>query len=623
MTDSLPFPNKPLPMLIHFARQTPLLAMGFILIPLLSQSLYASLTYATKQIIDALGTLTPHADRVWTVLTPPLALFVGILLVRFALTFVQWFVAYHLRFPLLARMRRAVFAHVQRHANGWFDDELSGKIAHKVMLLPEQLMKLYELAAWDFFPTLATLAVTGVLMMQAGWGFVVGICLWAVVYIGFCAWRARYCAIRSEDHNTAKTAVTGRIVDAIANIRNLITFAHHAQEDAYLGGYVEDEKYRRRQVFLAYASMRVGQYILDIVLWLGMFTGALWAWQEGRMTTGDVVMMVGLVTILSKQIWNLGEALSEVIDNYGAAREATRMLIIPHEMPDAPGARGLEIKGGEIRLEDLRFAYPDGAVVFDGMRLTIPAGQKLGLVGASGVGKSTLVSLLLRLYDVSGGRILIDGQDIRGVTQESLRGQIALIPQDTTLFHRSLRENIGYGRPSASEADIRHAAHAAHAHEFIDKLPQGYDSMVGERGVKLSGGQRQRLAVARALLKDAPILILDEATSALDSESEAAIQDSLKLAMQGRTVVAIAHRLSTIMHLDRLVVLDQGGIVEDGTHAQLLAKGGIYAGLWRRQSGGFLQEDGQNLPAEPDDADQVLTVPAQRVIDEESETARE
>lgn len=383
------------------------------------------------------------------------------------------------------------------------------------------------------------------------------------------------------------------MVDVLTNIRNVFFFANQELEDAQLKHYTEGERDARRASYRAVVRLRCVQYVMDIAMWIVFVGGGLYAWAHGKIGAGDFVMITALTSSLLQTAYNLGQRIPEFYDQVGSARESIETLIVPATVLDKPNAPALVVAHGEIQLENIAFAYEVPAddehrrlrnVVKD-FNLVIPAGQRVGLVGPSGGGKTTLMGLLMRMHDVTDGAIRIDGQDIRAVTQQSLRHSIALIPQDTTLFHRNLLENIRYGRPDATDEEVELAARRAHAHEFIVEQEHGYRTMVGERGVKLSGGQRQRIAIARAILKDAPILLLDEATSALDSHSEQVIQSAMRQAMVGKTVIAIAHRLSTVMDMDRLIVLDRGAIVADGSHTELLGRGGLYADLWRKQSG--------------------------------------
>jgi ABC-type multidrug transport system fused ATPase/permease subunit len=400
------------------------------------------------------------------------------------------------------------------------------------------------------------------------------------------------------------------VVDVITNIRNVFFFANQTLEDEQLKRYTGEERDRRRASYRAVVRLRSVQYVMDIAMWIVFVGGALYAWVHRLIGAGDFVMITTLTSSLLQTAYNIGQRIPEFYDQLGSARESIETLIVPATIVDRPGAPELKVTRGAIHFERVAFAY-DAPVkdkagrarnVVKAFELTIPAGQRVGLVGPSGAGKTTLMGLLLRMHDVAEGAIRIDDQDIREVTQESLRRSIALIPQDTSLFHRSLLENIRYGRPDATDAEVELAARRAHAHEFIVELDRGYDTMVGERGIKLSGGQRQRIAIARAILKDSPILLLDEATSALDSHSEHIIQAAMREAMAGKTVIAIAHRLSTVMDMDRLVVLDRGSIVADGSHSELLTRGGLYADLWRRQSGGF------NPVARPAELEQMIEI---------------
>src|SRR5579862_6565263 len=409
---------------------------------------------------------------------------------------------------------------------------------------------------------------------------------------------------RSKRVSEARSMLTGRVVDTYTNILTVKLFARARDEDAYVRDAIEEH------TGLFYGSLRLNTLFsfmlttLNAMLVTGTGAIAITLWVHGKVAVGTVAMALPL----SWQIINIAGwvamRITEIFENIGVVQEGMLTIARPIGLTDRPGAKELNVTRGEITFEDVRFGYGRESGLIGGLSLTVKPGERIGLVGRSGAGKSTLVNLLLRFFDLEDGRILIDGEDIAVVTQESLRSQISVVTQDTSLLHRSIRENIRYGRPEATDAEIIAAARLAQAHEFIVDLEdwrgrRGYDSHVGERGVKLSGGQRQRIAIARVILKNAPILVLDEATSALDSEVEGAIQSSLGTLMQGKTVIAIAHRLSTIAQMDRLVILDRGRIIEMGRHNELLGKNGLYASLWRRQSGGFLalEEDAAAPPA--------------------------
>jgi ATP-binding cassette subfamily B multidrug efflux pump len=390
-----------------------------------------------------------------------------------------------------------------------------------------------------------------------------------------------------------RATVTGRIVDSYTNIQTVKFFAHLEREDEHAREALADhtEAFHRQTRLITLLNLTVS--VSNSVLLVSVGTLAVWLWTQGAVSLGDIAVATGLalrVALMSG--WVMWTSIG-IFDNIGQVQEGMRTIARPRALVDGADARPLAVPRGAIRFENVRFHYGKDGGVIDDLSFAISPGEKVGLVGRSGAGKSTLVNLLLRFYDVEGGRILIDGQDIAATTQESLRRQIGMVTQDKSLLHRSIGENILYGRPDATPEAMVAAARQAHAHDFVMGLTdpdgrKGYDTLVGERGVKLSGGQRQRIAIARVLLKNAPILVLDEATSALDSEVEAAIQENFQTLMQGKTVIAIAHRLSTIAAMDRLIVLEDGDIAETGTHQELLSRGGIYAALWRRQSGGFL-----------------------------------
>jgi ATP-binding cassette subfamily B multidrug efflux pump len=412
---------------------------------------------------------------------------------------------------------------------------------------------------------------------------------------------------RSKDVSEGRSMLTGRIVDSYTNILTVKLFARAREEDAYVRDAVD------HHTKLFYRSLRLNTLFsfclssLNAMLVTSTGALALVLWTQGKVEVGTVAMALPLAWQIVNVAGWVALQVTSIFENIGVIQEGMMTIARPIALTDRQDAPALEVTRGEIRFEAVRFGYgretsarEDGRLrpfaVIDGLMLTVKPGEKIGLIGRSGAGKSTVVNLLLRFFDLEGGRILIDGQDIAAVTQESLRAQISVVTQDTSLLHRSIRDNIRYGRPQATDAEVVAAAKLAHAHEFILELEdwkqrRGYGAQVGERGVKLSGGQRQRVAIARVILKDAPILVLDEATSALDSEVEAAIQSSLGTLMAGKTVIAIAHRLSTIARMDRLIVLERGRIVEQGTHDELLRHGGHYAALWRRQSGGFIDAD--------------------------------
>ena len=490
--------------------------------------------------------------------------------------------------------------HVVRQSWTFFQNDFAGRIANRVLqtgpALRESLVMAFD-AAWYI---LAYGSSAILLLASLDWRLMLPMLAWFAAYAGMLRYFVPRLRDRSRHVSEMRSNLTGRVVDSYTNILTVKLFARARDEDAFVRDAIDDHTAAFRdqtRMTTAYTSTLL---MMNATLIVATAALALWQWSEGRIAIGAVATAIPLAWQLNNIAGWVARSITSIFENIGTVQDGMRSIDVPRQMPDPPDAAELTVPGGEIRIEDLHFDYgrsrpPGSPGVLHGISLRIAPGERVGLVGPSGAGKSTLVNLLLHFYDPAAGRILIDGQDIAGITQESLRTHIAMVTQDTSLLHRSIRENIRYGRPQATEAQIIAAAKRAAAHEFIVGLEdwhgrRGYDAHVGERGVKLSGGQRQRIALARVILKDAPILILDEATSALDSEVEAAIQEQLDALMEGRTVIAIAHRLSTIARMDRLVVLDQGRIVEAGSHAELLRRNGVYARLWRRQSGGFEAE---------------------------------
>ena len=483
--------------------------------------------------------------------------------------------------------------YVVRQSWAFFQNDFAGRIANRVMqtgpAIRETLVALIT-SVW-YILVYGTSAL--ILLSSADPVLALPVVLWFLGYLVMLRVLVPQMRDRSKAVSEGRSMLTGRIVDSYTNILTVKLFARAREEDAYVRDAID------QHTELFYRSLRLNTLFSFCLSTLNamMVTGtgglALVLWTQGKVEVGTVAMALPLAWQIVNVAGWVALQVTSIFENIGVIQEGMMTIARPIALIDRPDAPSLDVTRGEIVFEDVRFGYGRETGVIDGLTLKVKPGEKIGLIGRSGAGKSTVVNLLLRFFDLEGGRILIDGQDIAAVTQESLRAQISMVTQDTSLLHRSIGDNIRYGRPQATDAEVVAAAKLAHAHEFILELEdwkqrRGYPAQVGERGVKLSGGQRQRIAIARVILKNAPILVLDEATSALDSEVEAAIQSSLDTLMAGKTVIAIAHRLSTIARMDRLIVLDRGRIVEQGTHHELLQHGGHYAALWRRQSGGFI-----------------------------------
>ena len=482
--------------------------------------------------------------------------------------------------------------HVVRQSWAFFQNDFAGRIAARVMqtgVAVREAIVMGADAAW-YIVVYGTTA-TG-LLLSIDVRLAVPIVVWFVLYAGLLWVFVPRLRDSSRAVSEMRSLLTGRIVDSYTNIMTVKLFARAKDEDDFVQGSMDEHTVKYRAQTRVITAWVASLAVLNAGLLSSMAALSVGLWSRGSIPLASVATALPLAWQLTNMAGWVGRSVTSIFDNIGLVQDGMRSIAVPQAMPDAPGAVPLRVTGGGLRFERLAFGYGTERGVLHGIDLEVAPGERVGLVGPSGAGKSTLVNLLLGFYRPEAGRILIDGQDIAGVTQESLRGSIAMVTQDTSLLHRSIRDNIRYGRPQSSEAEVEAAARRSQAHDFILELEdwnerRGYDAHVGERGVKLSGGQRQRVAIARVVLKDAPILVLDEATSALDSEVEAAIQEQLEDLMQGRTVIAIAHRLSTIARMDRLVLLEAGRIVEQGTHAELLARGGAYARAWARQSGGF------------------------------------
>jgi ATP-binding cassette subfamily B multidrug efflux pump len=513
--------------------------------------------------------------------------------------------------PVTNRVRWLTHRYVLRQSLGFFQNDFAGRVANKVMqaapALRDSVVQLID-AIW--YAAVQWIGAA-VIFAAADWRLLAPLVLWLLAYLGALYYFVPRIKERSTEAAEARSMLVGRLVDSYTNILTVKLFAHADREDAYARTALEEQMAKWQASLRIQTAMELVLYSLNGVLMVTATGLAIYLWSIETVTIGAIAVVTGLVLrIIGMSGWILW-VVAGIFENIGVVQEGMETISRENQVVDRADSVPLAVRAGEIRFENVSFHYGRAASpadederpetvrrggVIHGISLTIRPGEKVGLVGRSGAGKSTLVNLLLRFYDLESGRILIDGQDIAHVTQDSLRAQIGMVTQDTSLLHRSVRDNILYGKPGAGEAAAMGAARRAQAHEFIAGLEdlkgrKAYAAHVGERGVKLSGGQRQRVAIARVLLKDAPILILDEATSALDSEVEQAIQEQLYNLMAGKTVIAIAHRLSTIAAMDRLVILDEGRIVEDGSHEELLRRGGLYAELWARQSGGFLAKE--------------------------------
>jgi ATP-binding cassette subfamily B multidrug efflux pump len=536
---------------------------------------------------ESAATLVPHA---WPQL---LGMAIVMLFVRPGAHAMQALITNQTLAPGLSNMIRwQNHWHVVRQGWTFFQNDFAGRIANRVMQTGPSLRESVISATNAVWYILVYGCAAIVLLASRDVRLAVPFVLWFLGYAILLRYFVPRMRERSRAMSEMRSTLSGRIVDAYTNILTVKLFARPRDEDAFVRDTVDDHTatFRRQQRLITQFGVSLTQ--LNAAMIVSSAAVAVWLWVQGRIAVGTVAMALPLTWQIVNIAGWVAQSVTAIFENVGTVQDGMKSIAVVRTMPDRPGAVLLRVGAGEVRFEHVHFGYGTERGVLHGIDLTLAAGERVGLVGRSGAGKSTLVNLLLRFYEGEDGRIRIDGQDIAGVTQESLRAQIAMVTQDTSLLHRSIAENIRYGRPKATDAEVREAARRAHAIEFIETLEdwqgrRGFDAQVGERGVKLSGGQRQRIALARVILKDAPVLVLDEATSALDSEAEAAIQEQLDELMRGRTVLAIAHRLSTIARMDRLIVLDGGRVVEQGTHAELLAHGGHYAALWARQSGGF------------------------------------
>jgi len=491
---------------------------------------------------------------------------------------------------IMAEIYADTFDYLLGHSYNFFISNFARSLTHKISRYARAFETIADNIFIQFFPTtLFVLGAVGVLFTRNHW-LGLGLGLWCVLFVWFQIFIARVRQPVRAARSEADTRVTGALADAISNQSTISLFSGSVFEGLRLREVVADWHSKTLRNWLVDGWMWFAIGLFVVVIQVALLGGAVLLWQKHLLTLGDFVLIQSYLLTVFNQLMGIGFNLRRFYDAFADAGEMVAILQTPHAITDKKGAKKMQVAKGEIWFDDVSFSFNDGTQILKNFNLTIQGGEKIALVGPSGAGKTTVTKLLLRLYDVKNGAIHIDGQNTAEVTQDSLRDSISFVPQEPILFHRSLMENIRYGRRDATDAEVLEAATQAHCHEFISKLKFGYETLVGERGVKLSGGERQRVAIARALLKNAPILVLDEATSSLDSESEALIQDALETLMKKKTVIVIAHRLSTIMKMDRIVVVEGGSIVAQGSHLELINQEGLYKKLWSIQAGGFLQD---------------------------------
>lgn len=543
-----------------------------------------------KQFIDQIS-LGDASDVVAVSLFSILAMYGATMLFGWTGRRIQMISIMYLEAKVMVDLYNKAFAYLIGHSHDFFTKNFAGTLQRRVSKYAQSFESVVDIFTFNFFSTAVFATGVIIVLFQRNAYIGLGLLVWTVVFIWIqilmTRWRQPLRVVRAAEESN----LTGVLSDSVSNQSTVSLFAADAHERGILRSALGKWYAATMKSWVADAWILAIQGLFAIAIEVALLVGAVVLWQQGAITVGDFVLIQVYIIGLVDRIWGIGGSMRRMFTAFADANEMIDIFKESHAVSDSPDATTLQVRKGAIVLKDVSFAFSEERTILQNFTMSIDAGEKIALVGPSGAGKSTVTKLLLRMYDVTSGSVQIDEQDIAHVTQESLRANISFVPQEPILFHRSLRDNIRYGRPDATDDEVIDAAKKAHCHEFIIGLAEGYDTHVGERGVKLSGGERQRVAIARAILKNAPILILDEATSALDSESEALIQDALRVLMEGKTVIVIAHRLSTIMTMDRIIVIEAGKIAAEGTHDELVNHtGGLYQKLWSIQAGGFLND---------------------------------
>jgi len=545
--------------------------------------------YILRWVIDIFTQYESTRLIAWEALKAPIILGVSFILYIEIISRTMGFLMSQAIPKLQSAIRMTMFDHIQHHSPRYFNERFSGTLANKMIDMTTQVESIIQQLFWPIVPALSICILGAFFLWFVHPIFALILLAWIIIHLGICLLLSRACDLYEHKHGDARSTLLGKIVDSLTNNFAVNLFYRFKYERNNLTPFQKEEKETNVRAKRYVEKMRCITSFFFILCTLGINGTLLYLWVHDQITTGQVAQVFSTMWNIATIMWAVGSALPIFFQSLGLTKQAYSVMQDPQDIGDKPDAKALKIQSGDITFENVTFHYGEKQL-FQNKHVRIRGSERVGLVGFTGAGKSTFINLILRFFPLHEGKILIDGQEVANVTLESLRTQIALIPQDPILFHRTLRENIAYGKPQVTEEEIIHAAKLAHCDEFIRNLPKGYEAKVGERGTKLSGGEKQRIAIARAILADAPILILDEATSSLDSVTERYIQDSLEKLMQNRTTLVIAHRLSTLSRMDRILVFDKGKIVEEGTHASLLSKEGLYAQMWKMQVGGFLPE---------------------------------
>ncbi|MDZ8056292.1 MAG: ABC transporter ATP-binding protein [Aulosira sp. ZfuVER01] len=592
--DAPPLPNTTFRFICYFVNQFRWWYIAIVILEAINATCGIMLPYAIGEIIRSVTQSTGNSKLTLDAMSQPLILFTALSVGEVVCGRSSGLLLTILHPIHRQHIIRSLYAYLQQHSHRYLSSSFAGALAQRISETALGVTQTMQMLISEFLSLIIAYIVAVILLYRAYPPLALLVGVWAVLFISISFWLATRCRIYSRRAAAARSETAGIIVDTVTNLTSSRLFARLGFERRYL-----NERLKKELVFVRESNwyserIRWFQFISAAILKIATLFYSLLLWNQGKIASADFVVATSLSLLIISDARNLSRRFLDIFEHIGNIANGVYTIIQPHELIDKDNAIAHPITQGKIEFRQINFSYSAEKKVFDNLSITIEPGQRVGLVGFSGSGKSTFVNLILRLFDPQSGQILIDGVDIQDMTQDALHAQISLIPQDPSLFHRTLIENIRYGRIDATDEEVVKAARQAYAHDFITQIEEGYDSLVGERGVKLSGGQRQRIAIARVILKDAPILILDEATSSLDSITEKAIQDTLDLVMDEKTVIVVAHRLSTIAHLDRILVFDQGRIVEDGNHSQLLAQRGAYYRLWKMQAGGFLPVEANN-----------------------------